>query len=173
MSDAIRSRFEAFATAVLPCASTFLLMLFGLLPVGRLAFSPLPPLFVLIGVYYWCCHDPRHMPAWCVFLLGLVSDLMGNGALGVITFTLLLVYAAIATRRRFFANRNLAVHWAIFLPVAALSFFSLWLFNTLIRGVYFDPNPVLFQFLVTLVAFPVCAWILSLLNRRSPGAARA
>jgi rod shape-determining protein MreD len=91
---------------------------------------------------------------------------MGNGALGVLTFTLLLVYAAIASRRRFFANRSLAIHWAIFVPLSATVFFLLWLFNVLIRSVFFDPNPVFFQFLLTLGAFPICAWIFARLSRR-------
>lgn len=166
MSDGFRSRFDAAAAALIPCASTIFLMLLGLLPIGSLGLTPLQPLFVLIGVYYWCTHDPRHMPAWAVFLLGLISDLMGNGALGVITFTLLLVYAAIASRRRFFSNRTLQTHWAIFIPVAAVVFVFLWLFNILVRSVFFDPDPVFFQFLLTIAVFPICAWVFARLSRR-------
>ncbi len=159
MSPAVWTRLDGAARSLSPMALTVLLIMVGMVPLRVPNLAPVMPALGLIAVYFWLVSRPEAMPAWAVFLIGLVQDLLGGGALGVGVFVLLVVYAALAGQRRFFARGSFFFTWLTFLPTAAGAFFLTWMFNSLIADTALDPRPAAFQYLTTVAFYPCVAWV--------------
>ena len=159
MSQLVWTRLDGAARGLAPFALTVLLVVFGMVPLGIPNFAPIMPALGLIAVFFWLVYRPDLMPAWAVFLIGLVQDLLGGGALGVGVFVLLVVYAALAGQRRYLAQASFFLVWLVFLPVAAGAFFLTWLFNILIADALLTPGPATFQYLSTVAFYPCIAWL--------------
>ena len=159
MSQILWTRLDSTARGLSPFAFTVLLVMIGMIPVGARNFAPIMPALGLIAVYFWLVYRPDLMPAWVVFLVGLIQDLLGGGALGVGVFVLLVVYATMAGQRRNIAQRSFVLVWLVFLPVAAGAFILTWMFNSLIVDALLDPRPAVFQYLSTVAFYPCVAWV--------------
>ncbi len=159
MSPTVWTRLDGAARSLSPMAFTMLLIMAGMVPLRIPNLAPVMPALGLIAVYFWLVHRPKSMPAWAVFLVGLVQDLLGGGALGVGVFVLLVVYAVLAGQRRFFARGSFLLMWLTFLPTAAGAFFLTWMFNSLIADIALDPRPAAFQYLTTVAFYPCVAWV--------------
>jgi rod shape-determining protein MreD len=159
VNQTVWTRLDGSARSLSPFALTVLLVMIGVLPLKVSGLASMMPALGLIAVYFWLVQRPDLMPAWAVFLVGLVQDLLGGGALGVGVFVLLLVYAALAGQRRFFARGGFFLGWLIFAPVAAGAFVLTWLFNSLIADAALDPGPAFLQYLATVAFYPCVAWI--------------
>jgi rod shape-determining protein MreD len=153
------TRHDGTARNLAPFALTVLLIVFGMVPLGVPNFAPIMPALGVIAVFFWLVYRPDLMPAWAVFVIGLIQDLLGGGALGVGVFVLLVVYAALMGQRRYLAQANFFLVWLAFLPVAAGAFVLTWLFNSLIVDALLAPGPVAFQYLSTVAFYPVIAWL--------------
>ena len=159
MSQIVWTRLDGTARSLTPFALTVLLIVFGMVPLGIPNFAPIMPALGLIAVFFWLVYRPDLMPAWAVFLVGLIQDLLGGGALGVGVFVLLVVYAALAGQRRYIAQASFFLVWLAFVPVAAGAFFLTWLFNSLIADALLAPGPAAFQYLSTVAFYPGLAWL--------------
>ncbi len=159
MSPTVWTRLDGTARNLSPMAVTMLLIMVGMVPLRVPNLAPVMPALGLIAVYFWLVHRPESMPAWAVFLVGLVQDLLGGGARGVGVFVLLVVYAVLVGQRRFFARGSFLRMWLIFLPTAAGAFFLTWMFNGLIADTALDPRPAAFQYLTTVAFYPCVAWV--------------
>ncbi len=106
MNSTVWTRLDGAARSLSPMAFTMLLIMVGMVPLRIPNLAPVMPALGLIAVYFWLVYRPESMPAWVVFLIGLVQDLLGGGALGVGVFVLLVVYAALVGQRRFFARSS-------------------------------------------------------------------
>jgi len=153
------TRLDGTARSLTPFALTVLLIVFGMVPLGIPNFAPIMPALGVIAVFFWLVYRPDLMPAWAVFLVGLIQDLLGGGALGVGVFVLLVVYAALAGQRRYIAQANFFLVWLAFVPVAAGAFVLTWLFNSLIADALLAPGPAASQYLSTVLFYPVIAWL--------------
>jgi rod shape-determining protein MreD len=159
MSPTVWTRLDGTARGLAPFGFTVLLIVFGMVPLGIANIAPVKPALGLIAVFFWLVYRPDLMPAWAVFLVGLIQDLLGGGALGVGVFVLLVVYAALAGQRRYIAQSSFILVWLAFLPVAAGAFFLTWLFNSLIADALLAPGPAAFQYLSTVAFYPCIAWM--------------
>ena len=159
MSQIVWTRLDGAARSLAPFALTVLLIVFGMVPLGVPNFAPIMPALGVIAVFFWLVYRPDLMPAWAVFLIGLIQDLLGGGALGVGVFVLLVVYAALAGQRRYIAQASFFLVWLAFVPVAAGAFVLTWLFNSLIADALLAPGPAAFQYLSTVAFYPCIAWL--------------
>ena len=159
MSPTVWTRLDGTARNLSPMAFTVLLIMIGMVPLRIPNLAPVMPALGLIAVYFWLVYRPESMPAWAVFLVGLVQDLLGGGALGVSVFVLLVVYATLAGQRRFFSRDSFFLIWLTFLPIAAGAFILTWVFNSLIADAALDPRPASFQYLTTVAFYPCVAWV--------------
>ncbi len=159
MSQMLWMRLDSTARNLAPFTFTVLLIVFGMVPLGVPNFAPIMPALGVIAVFFWLVYRPDLMPAWAVFLIGLIQDLLGGGALGVGVFVLLVIYAALAGQRRYIAQASFFLVWLVFLPVAAGAFFLTWAFNSLIAEVLLAPGPAAFQYLSTVAIYPCIAWL--------------
>ena len=159
MTHTVWTRLDGTALNLAPFAFTVLLIMVSMVPLRIPNLAPVMPALGLIAVYFWLVHRPDLMPAWVVFVIGLVQDLLSGGALGVGVFVLLVVYATLAGQRGFFTRSSFFLIWLTFLPVAAGAFMLTWLFNSLIADTALDPGPALFQYLTTVAFYPCVAWV--------------
>jgi rod shape-determining protein MreD len=159
VSQIVWTRLDGAARGLAPFAFTVMLIMLGMVPLGIPNFAPVVPALGMIAVFFWLVHRPELMPAWAVFLVGLIQDLLGGGALGVGVFVLLVVYAALVGQRRYLARANFFVVWLAFMPVAAGAFVLTWLFNSLIADALLAPEPAVYQYLSTVAFYPVVAWL--------------
>ncbi len=127
--------------------------------------GPVFPDIVLIAVYYWAVHRPDLMPFWVVFLIGLLQDLLGGDALGVSSMVYLAVFWTVAAQQRFFMSRSFGVIWAGFIVIGAGVVVLSWGLHALILGRQVQIGPALFQYLTTIAAYPLLAWIFAQTQR--------
>ncbi len=80
MTPTLWTRLDGTARGLSPFAFTVLLVMIGMVPIGVPNFAPIMPALGLIAVFFWLVHQPDLMPAWAVFLVGLIQDLLGGGA---------------------------------------------------------------------------------------------
>ncbi len=159
MNHVVWTLLDGAARNLAPVTFKVLLIVIGMVPLGVPNFAPIMPALGGIAVFFWVVYRPDLMPAWAVFLVGLIQDLLGGGALGVGVFVLLVVYAALAGQRRYLVQASFFLVWLAFLPVAAGAFVVTWLFNGLIADALLAPGPAVSQYLSTVVFYPIIAWL--------------
>lgn len=159
MKQALWHRLDIIARSLSPLAMTMLLIMIGMVPLQIPDMAPVIPSMALIAVYYWAVHRPNLMTVWAIFLVGLFQDLLSGGHLGVGILALLMVHAVIDTQRRFFVRSTFQALWLLFALVAAAALYLMWLLNCLLQGVFLEVQPVLFQYLTTVAAYPCLAWL--------------
>jgi rod shape-determining protein MreD len=140
-----------------PACATVLLMLLTQAPFGVLGQSAMLPAVAMCSVWFWSVFRPDSMPPPAVFLIGLLTDLLGYLPLGVGVFTLLAVHGVALAVRRPLAQRGFAVVWLTFALLAFGASLVMWLFVMLLTFRLLSPNPALFQAAVAAAIYPVLA----------------
>jgi rod shape-determining protein MreD len=153
----IGRRLDIAARASFPASVTVLLMLLTEAPVGISGQAALLPAVVLCSVWFWSLVRPDAMPPPAVFVIGLLTDLMGYMPLGVGLFTLLCVHGVALALRRRLAQRGFAVIWAVFGLIAVGASFLMWLLVMLLTFRLLAPDPAVFQSVLTAAVYPVLA----------------
>lgn len=158
-------RLDHVARSLFPFALTLLLVMVGMIPLRIPDLSPIVPSLGLIAVYYWSIYRPDLLPAWAVFVIGLIQDLLGGGPLGVHAAVFVLAWAGIGSQRRLLATGSFSLVWAVFLPTGAVAFLLIWLFHCLVVGALIQPEPAVFQYLTTVAVYPCLAWLFAQAQR--------
>lgn len=158
-------RLDHVARNLFPFTLTLLLIMVGMVPLRIPDLSPIIPSLGLVAVYYWAIYRPDLLPAWAVFAVGLIQDLLGGGPLGVNAAVFLIAWAVIGTQRRLLITGSFALVWAVFLPAGAFAFLLIWLFHCMIEGALIQPGPAFFQYLTTVAVYPCLAWIFAQAQR--------
>jgi rod shape-determining protein MreD len=152
-------RLDALARSLAPFSLAFLLVLAGAVPLRLPHLAEIGPSFALLAVYYWAVHRPSLLPAGAVFLLGLMSDLLGAAPLGVGTAVLLGVYAVTVTQRRFLVGQSFMGVWTGFMIVCAGAFFVTWALSSLMAGVAIDGRAAVFAAVLNVGIYPAMGFI--------------
>ena len=66
-------RLDHVARSLFPFTLTLLLVMVGMVPLRVPDLSPIVPSLGLIAVYYWAIYRPDLLPAWAVFVIGLIK----------------------------------------------------------------------------------------------------
>ena len=159
MSQGVFHRLDGVARNISPFFVTLLLVLMALLPIRVTDFGPIVPAVALIGVFFWSVHRPDLMPIWAVFIIGFVQDLLAGGAWGPGIVGLLVAHALVVWQHRFFLAASFVLIWCVFMLVAAVAMAVTWMFTCMAMMTYIDPEPVFFQFLMTVAVYPCLAWL--------------
>ena len=138
-----------------PACITILLMLLTQAPLGVLGQAALLPAVALGSVWFWSVFRPDAMPPPVVFLIGLLTDLLGYLPPGISVFTLLSVHGVALALRRTLAQRGFAVVWLMFAVVACGASVVTWLLVMLLTFRVLSPDPALFQAAISAAIYPV------------------
>ena len=142
-----------------PTGLTLLLVIVGQVPWHLPGLARVIPLLPLTAVYHWAIQRPDLLPAYVVFFIGLLVDLLSGGPIGVNTLVFITVYGVIFSQRRFFIGKSFHVTWLGFALVAAAAALQSWLLVSLYYVTVIRPDAVLFQYAVTVALYPIPAWL--------------
>ena len=134
-------------------------------PIGILGQAQLQPAWTLACVYFWSLFRPVSMPATAVFALGLLLDLLAQGPLGISVLILLLVHATALRLRRDLVPQGFAVVWLMFFLFAGGAAALEWALVCLLTWRDLPVWPALFEFAISVGAYPILATLLSSAHR--------
>jgi len=158
MKPVLWTRLDLIARCLTPFGLTVLLVLINVLPLQLPGLSRVMPLLPLMSIYLWAVHHPDLMPAYAVFLIGLLQDTLMGTPIGIHILTYLLVYGTVVWQRRFLAGKSFAVIWVGFALVAAGATAVSWVLISLYHVVFIQPEALAYQYLLSLGAFPLLSW---------------
>jgi rod shape-determining protein MreD len=157
--------------AALPGSLVALLILSTLAPVrlpGDLAVAPLLP---LMAVYHYCLFRAEALPAWLLFVLGVVFDLLQGGPstpIGISALQFLLVRQAILGNQKYLVAVSFTFIWVGYALLSAAAVGLSWLATTMLNGRFIDPQPALFQYIASLFLYPIFGWVMGRGRLRDP-----
>lgn len=171
----ISSRFSARDfTDMLRLSLAYLVMLvFFLL---NLAAFPVPvigevnPFFMLMAVYYWSVFRPTMVPPVFCFFVGLATDLLSGGVLGLNAVLLVMTQWLISSQRRFLMGQPYLMMWLAFGLVASLVGILRWALQSLALWEILPPVPLIVSTGATFLLFPSLTLLLIGLHRLLPDA---
>jgi len=156
---------DAASRQSFPAACTALLLLLLASPLGLPGQAQLQPAAALACVFFWSVFRPGSMPPPVVFLLGLLSDLLGLAPLGTGVLVLLITYGLAVQWRRVLAQQGFLVVWLVFVVVAAGAASLGWLLTSLLTFRLLPGNAALFQFGITAGLYPMLATLFTRAHR--------
>jgi rod shape-determining protein MreD len=156
--------------SLLPVATTVFAMVLSIQPVHIPGYTAVTPAFTLMAVYHWTIYRPDLLPAFAVFIIGTLQDLLTGGPPGVTALLLLLTYATILIHRRHFVNRSFPFVWAGFTLLSCGAMLFLWALNSLLAAAILDCRGAVFRGVLTVAAFPAASFLLGRTQRALMGA---
>lgn len=121
------------------------------------------PLLPIILIYEWALRGAERLPPWVPFTAGLSIDVLTAGPLGYWSLVYLIGYIlAVEIGSRFMSNA--ANHWPGFMVVLALTVAAAWGIASLYFLELAETGGYIWAALLTLIAYPVGAGIVALLN---------
>lgn len=165
MKPSMGQRLDVWARAVTPAMVTCLLAVFGTLPVGIPGLDLVVPIYTAMAVFYWAIYRPDLLPAPVAFAIGLWQDVMTGQPPGLYALVLVLVHGTALSQRRAFVGKPFFLAWLGFASIIATVGILVWLLSSVLATTLIDPQPGLFQYGMTIVAFPLVAWLLVRVHR--------
>ena len=150
---------DLLARQLTPSMLTLILVIIGVVPLRILEFSTVMPLLPLMAVYHWAVFRPRLLPAYAVFLIGILQDILTGAPVGVNALVFLLVYGAVLSQKRFFTGKSFLILWLGFSLIAAAASALNWLAISLLSATIVEIRTAVFQYLLTVGFFPAVAWV--------------
>lgn len=150
MSNALALRVEVAARAAVPAGVTAALMLLGSIPLKGAHVQVLEPVLAFASIYYWTLYRPDLMPAALVFALGLTTSSPARRSAATRR-----CWFWLSRQRRFLIDKTFVLNWVGFAVVAAGGCILVWLLASIFYGAPVDPWGLLFQTLMTIVAYPL------------------
>lgn len=163
---------DAASRAAFPAACTALLLLLLAAPLHLPGQAQLQPAAALACVYFWSLFRPASMTPPVVFVLGLLSDLLGLAPVGISVLVLLVAHG-LAVRWRVIAAQGFLLVWLAFVAVAAGGAALGWALTSLFTLRALPVQPALFQFGLTAGLYPVLAALFTMAHRGLADPARA
>jgi len=171
MKPSLWQRLDALARHLAPFSLAFLLVLFGAVPLRLPHLAEIGPNFALLAVFYWAVHRPSSIPAPAIFILGLISDMLGGSPFGVGVLVLLVAYWVTCSQRRLFVGRPFWVVWWGFSMVSAAAVLLTWIVVCLLWVQFVDPAPALFSYLLGVGLYPAVSQLFTGAQRMADGRA--
>ena len=147
--------------------SYFFLTLFFILSIVPLSFGILNisrPLFLVICIYHWALFQPKILGHLALFLIGLIQDIILGAPLGITSLVYIALHHIILSQRKILLHQPFLILWAVFtLPALCISLF-LWTAGSALTLSVLPILPVILEFLLTILCYPLIIWILKFTN---------
>lgn len=165
MTPGIAQRLDVWARYMMPAVTTMILALLNVVPLGLPALSDVMPVITMMAVFYWSVYRPDLLPPVVVFALGLAQDILVGNPTGLMALTLLAIHGVTLTQRQAFLGKPFFVAWLGFAVISAGGFVLMWLITCILAAELLLTLAVVFQFLLTVVSFPLAAWVFVRVHR--------
>lgn len=152
-------RLEQHLRNLVPFLTALLLLLISLIPLHIPGYAGIVPMLTLTAVYYWGLYRSDLLPAWAVFFVGLLQDLLSGAPIGLNTSIFLLVYGIVVSHRRYFLHESFSIAWVSFMVIAAGASVLQWIGFSLLYSTFQNPILGVFQYLLTIALYPCFAWV--------------
>ena len=149
------------ARRALPAASTALLLMLTAAPLGLPGQPELQACVALSCVFFWSLFRPASMPPPLVFLLGLLTDLLGFAPPGIGVLSLLLLHGIAVRWGRFLVRQGFVTVWLSFMFLSAAAAALQWALTSLLVFRLLPPAPGIFQAVLAAGLYPAIAVILT------------
>ncbi len=159
MKPGLWHRMDLLARQLTPTMLTLVLVIINVVPLHIPGFSRVAPLLPLMAVYHWAVFRPRLLPAYAVFLIGILQDILTGAPIGVNALVFLAVYGAVLSQKQFFIGKSFFILWLGFSLIAAGAAVINWLAISILSVTLVEPRTVFFQYLLTIGCFPAIAWV--------------
>jgi rod shape-determining protein MreD len=169
MKPAVWQRLDLWARRLAPFLSALALLIVGALPLRLPYLGPITPDFAIMVAFYWAVHRPNSIPASAIFLLGVISDMLGGSPFGVGVLVLLVAYWTTRSQRRLFVGRPFWVVWWGFSMVSAGAMILTWIIVCLLAVGLVDPMPALFSYVLGLGLYPAVSQLFTGAQRMADG----
>lgn len=126
---------------------------------------PVVPNLALLLVLVWASVQPRLMPVWAAFLLGLFHDVIAAVPFGLFALLFALTVIAVRTAEQQLEVRSIAIDWAMAAALVLLLHALMWQLLAILGQ---DPpaGPIAAQALLTALAFPLSLAAAAFVHRR-------
>lgn len=153
-------------SGLLPMVLAFVAAIIMLLPIGTSVDSNYMPNLAIVSVFYWALYRPLQMPSGGAVLIGFFLDLWLDVPLGLNALLMVLVRVFILSQLRYLRGRSTFVHWFIFGGLVFALYGIAWVITSIISGVFIPLEPIIKQILMTIIAFPVVAFIFHQIRKK-------
>jgi|FEC22Drversion2_1045045.scaffolds.fasta_scaffold00756_3 rod shape-determining protein MreD len=123
------------------------------------------PHLALLLVILWASLQPRLMPAWVAFGLGLVLDMLAGLPIGLSALLFALAVVAVRLAEARVEGHSLLVDWAFATLLVGAAHLLTWQLHALL-GRSVPLGPLLAQAALTALAFPLAAATVARIQRR-------
>lgn len=165
MRPTATQRLDLWIRQSTPMALTAILAVLSVITVGIPGYAAVVPGYTAMATFYWAVFRPDLQPASALFLIGVLQDILTGTPLGLTAVSLLLLHALALSQRRALVTKPFLLTWLGFVVIQLpISVFA-WLLMSTQQFRLIGPEPVLFQYLVTVLGFPVVAWIFVRVHR--------
>lgn len=113
------------------------------------------PIFPMAVVFAWAVIRPSVLAPFGILIMGLALDLYWGAALGLWPLCLLVAYGIVLAGRNMMAGQSRAILWVWYAAVTAAAMGAGYLFIMLDDRTMANPLAVLWQYLATVVLFPL------------------
>lgn len=155
---------------VLPIVTTILAALLSIEPLHLERYAALTPAFTLMAAYHWTIYRPNLLPAFWLFLIGTIQDLLSGGLPGVTAVTLLLARAIVLPHRQYFVDRLFPFIWAGFTLLTGGAMLFLWALHSMLAAELLDLRGPVLRAVLTIAVFPIASFLLGRSQRALIGA---
>ena len=159
MKTSIWYHLDILTRLLTPFLLTLALVILNIIPLEIPGFSQVVPLMPLMAVYHWAVYKSELLPAYAVFIVGLLQDIFSGAPIGVYTIVFLMVYGMVIWQHRFLFGKSFSIIWLGFSIVSAGAFLLAWALISLWNFNFIDLQAVVFQYLLTVAFFPALAWV--------------
>ncbi len=157
-------KLDAASRSAFPATITVLLLLLLAAPLGLPGQAQLQPAAAMACVFFWSLFRPGSMSPPIVFVLGLLSDLLGLAPPGISVLVLLIVHG-LAVKWRMLAGQGFLIVWLAFVAVAAGGAALGWALTSLLTLRVLPGPPAFFQFGLTAGLYPALALLFTMAHR--------
>ena len=158
MREKLWNQIGVYTRRLTPFFITLSLVIFSVTPIHASEYPSILPLLPLMGVFHWAVYKPESLPAYGVFFIGLLQDILSGAPIGVNCAVLLLVYGAVISQHRFFFGKSFLLVWVGFGIVLIGASFLTWAFMSVLNNTLIGTTTIYFQYILTLGFYPVLAW---------------
>lgn len=147
----------------------FTLALLFLMTAPLLVPVPVFPQLGLLGIFVWAMFQPGLMPPWAAFLIGIVADLLFAQPIGINATLFAATAAFVRVFEARYGHHAHSFDWGVASAlIIAFEFLTAQLMA--LAGRPIPLQPLAWQAVTSIIAYPLVVWLCAFVQRRAFGA---